>query len=157
MRTSALFSDCQRYRYVLTREWDDTLHTLCICGLNPSTADAENDDPTIRRELGFARDMGFGRLVKVNAYGWRSTDPKGLWTAPCPYGPINWTHVVEQAQSANTFVAAWGVNIRLADEHKLRTNLRNAGVKIHVFGLTKDRHPKHPLYLKRDTRLTEWT
>lgn len=149
MRTGALFSPCDGYRYTLTRQWDVELPTLCVCGLNPSTADAEKDDPTIRREIGFARDLGFGRLVKVNAYGWRSTDPKGLWKCADPNGPDNWTHVVEEACAARKFVAAWGNNIRLADEHALVTILLRAGVNICAFSLTKDGHPGHPLYLPK--------
>lgn len=152
----ATISPCLRYRYALWREWDALLPTVVFCGLNPSTADAINDDPTIRRELGYARDWGFGRLVKVNAYGWRDTDPKKMLAADEPIGPDNLATVVRCASAAALFVAAWGNNIRERDAFALRTLLRQAGVRIHVLRLTAKGNPEHPLYLPRHLRPVTW-
>lgn len=74
----AVFSGCGRYRYRLTRELGGKL-TLTVVMLNPSTADGSKDDPTIRRCKGFAKDWGYGRLVIVNLYAFRATDPREMW------------------------------------------------------------------------------
>ena len=74
----AMFSGCGRYRYRLTRELGGKL-TLTVVMLNPSTADGSADDPTIRRCKGFAKDWGYGRLVIVNLYAFRATDPREMW------------------------------------------------------------------------------
>lgn len=156
MNAGATFSPCQRYRYALWREWDERLPTVVFCGLNPSTADEMKDDPTIRRELGYARDWGFGRLVKVNAYGWRDTDPKKMLLAEDPIGPENIATVLRRATSAPLFIAAWGNNIRERDAFALRTLLRQAGVTIHVLRVTGKGNPEHPLYLPRNLRPVTW-
>jgi hypothetical protein len=156
MNSGALLSPCRRYRYALWREWDPSLPTVCFCGLNPSTADETKDDPTIRRELGYARAWLFGRLVKVNAYGWRDTKPERMLEADDPIGPGNLPEVLLQAQRAALFVAAWGNNIRERDAFVLRTMLRQAGVTIHVLRLTGKGNPEHPLYLPKHLRPVSW-
>lgn len=152
----AEFSPCRRYRYALWREWDASLPTVVFCGLNPSTADETKDDPTIRRELGYARDWLFGRLVMVNAYAWRDTDRKRMLTVEDPIGPENLATVVHCARQAPLFVAAWGNDIRQRDEWILRRALRAAGVTIHCLRVTSKGHPEHPLYLPRDLHPVTW-
>lgn len=158
----ATFSPCRKYRYALWREWDPSKPAVVFCGLNPSTADETVDDPTIRRELGYARAWGFGRLVKVNAYGYRSTDPKGLWTVDDPRGPDNFLAIRVHCFEALTkregglFVACWGNNVRESDELELRRTLRFEGVKVHVLKLTKHGHPHHPLRLPANLQPFEW-
>lgn len=156
MIKGATFSPCRRYRYALWREWDQSLPTVVFCGLNPSTADESKDDPTIRRELGYARDWQFGRLIKVNAYAWRDTDPKKMLAAEDPIGPDNLCEVLMHARAAALFIAAWGNNIRERDAFVLRTLLRQAGVTIHVLRLTGKGQPEHPLYLPRTLRPVTW-
>lgn len=156
MKSGATFSPCRRYRYVLWREWDERLPTVVFCGLNPSTADETKDDPTIRRELAFARAWGFGRLIKVNAYGWRDTDPKKMLRAEDPTGPENLATVVYWARHCALFVAAWGNNIRERDAWFLRAALRRAGVVIHVLRVTGKGNPEHPLYLPSSLRPVTW-
>ncbi len=143
----AVFSPCRQYRYVLWRQWDPLKETVVFCGLNPSTADEKDDDQTIRRELGYARAWGYGRLVKVNAYGLKSTNPKGLWTVDDPIGPENLATVLHWAQQAHLFVAAWGDNIRPRESFALRTMLRQAGIQVHALKLTQRGNPHHPLRL----------
>ncbi len=153
--TGATFSPCRRYRYALWREWDETKPTVIFCGLNPSTADETQDDPTIRRELDFARRWGFGRLVKVNAYAWRSTDPKGLWSVEDPRGVDNFLAIKAHCfdcmhkRQGGLFVAAWGNNIRERDSNDLLRALRFEGVKVHALKLTKQGNPNHTLYLPK--------
>ena len=79
--SGAVISACELYRYILTRTWDTTLPPLVICMLNPSTADGQLDDPTIRKVIGFAKRLGYGGIVVVNLYAYRATDPKDLATA----------------------------------------------------------------------------
>ena len=162
MNAGATLSPCRKYRYALWREWDATKPTVIFCGLNPSTADETVDDPTVRRELAYARDWGFGRYVKLNAYGLRSTDPKGLWRVDDPVGPDNLLaikrHYFEASrQPGALFVAAWGNNIREREAYELRRMLRLEGVTVHALKLTKQGNPQHPLYLPKDLVPFEWT
>lgn len=76
MIRSAVFSPCGTYRYELRRTWESSLPILVTIGLNPSTADGYGDDPTIRKEIGFASRWGYGGIVKVNMFAFRSTDPR---------------------------------------------------------------------------------
>lgn len=154
--TSATFSPCRRYRYRLARNWDESKPTVVFCGLNPSTADETADDPTIRREVGFAKEWGFGTLVKVNAYAWRSTDPKGLWLAEEPCGEDNLGHIVEVAKTADLFVAAWGNNIRRDREAEVVAVLLGASVPVHALKITKAGNPSHTLYLPKTLRPFVW-
>lgn len=152
----ATFGPCRRYRYALWREWDASKPTVVFCGLNPSTADANYDDATIRREVGFARSWGFGRLVKVNAYAFCSTKPEGLWKAPDPYGPDNVEHLRYWAKKATWFVAAWGNNIRDEQAYKLRLLFIVNRVTVHALKITKQGQPHHPLRLRADTKPFVW-
>ena len=152
INSTAVLSDDLVYRYTLARTWDATKGTACFCGLNPSTATADINDPTVNREVAFARSWGYGRYVKVNAYGLRSTDPKGLWKVSDPFGPDNLRHVLAEAASAALFVAAWGANIRDVDEAKLIAALLGAGVRLHCLKITKGGKPSHPLYLRGDLK-----
>lgn len=106
---TAIFSPCSRYRYRLERDLGaiGSHHdSVAFIMLNPSTADAERDDPTIRRCIGYARLWGYRRLIVGNAYAWRSTDPAGLWTAPDPVGPDNAFHLEQIARDAELVVCA---------------------------------------------------
>lgn len=151
--SSAWFSGCGTYRYRLGRRWGLAVDTpVTFVMLNPSTADAREDDPTIRRCIGFARSWGFGRLVVVNLYALRSTDPRGLWRHADPVGPDNDEHLADAAFVAASqdapLVAAWGANARpdrvaevLALPHMDRLT---------ALGTTKSGAPRHPLYLRAD-------
>jgi hypothetical protein len=153
---TATFSPCERYRYTLTRSWDNDKPIVCFCGLNPSTADAKDPDPTITREIGFAKSWGYGALVKVNAYAFRSTDPKGLWSVDDPYGPDNIAAIREWAKKADLFVAAWGANIRPDQAWKLRTLFVVNRIRVHALKLTKSGQPAHPLYLPKSLTPRLW-
>lgn len=89
MRSDAVISDDGLYRYLLERHWDDTTSSCTFVMLNPSTADALVDDPTIRRCVGFAKSFGCGSLRVVNLYAYRATKPAELWTVDDPVGPAN--------------------------------------------------------------------
>ncbi len=121
--------------------------------LNPSTADAAQDDPTIRRCISFAKREGFGRLEVVNLYAFRSPSPSVLFAAPDTVGPGN-DHEIEAAlDRADSVVAAWGNHAEQERVTEVALLIERSGKVSSCFGLTKLRQPKHPLYLPSDTEL----
>ena len=109
-QSGADFSDCGRYRYKLWRLWDDTRPEVMFIMLNPSTADATADDPTIRRCIGFARAWGYGGVRVGNLFAWRTPYPQALRSALDPIGRHNDSALCELAEGAALVVAAWGVH-----------------------------------------------
>ena len=110
MESSAVLSPCRLYRYELWRRWDGSRGVVMIIGLNPSTADEAQDDPTVRRCITYARDWGYGGLCLTNLFALRATHPAALKTATDPIGPENDLHLRTRARLADLRVAAWGVN-----------------------------------------------
>jgi len=150
MLRSAIFSPCRRYRYFLSRVWNPKLPSVMFVALNPSTADEREDDPTVRRCIGFARKWSFGGLILVNLFAYRSTDPAGLLEADDPVGPGNDKHILESARTAGRVVLAWGTKGSwLGRDQHVHALLPGA----RCLGITKEGHPKHPLYLAGNTRV----
>ena len=146
------------YRYYLSRCWDDAKGIVTWIMLNPSTADATMDDPTIRRCLGFSRRWGFGGIVVVNLYAYRATKPTDLWDAAGagvdPVGPLDDEAIMDAAKDAELVVAAWGAHGVARNRGLVVTEgLTAAGINVDCLGLTKNGQPRHPLYLKDDTRV----
>ena len=145
MTRGALLSPCGRYRYWLTRSWAEG-NGLCVAfvGLNPSTADADVDDPTIRRCVGFAKAWGYSSLAMVNLFAFRATQPADMEAAADPVGPDNDGWLRTASASAAITVAAWGAGggFKRRDEA-----VRDLLMRRHYLRLTKDGHPGHPLYL----------
>ena len=167
MIRSATLSPCGAYRYTLTREWDPSLPRALFVMLNPSTADAEVDDPTIRRCIGFARRDGFGSIEVVNLFAFRATDPRELWRAGMGWvsivGPDNDRHVSEAVKRAVQHVAAWGADppgARSRGLHHWRalwtSDITRRAGGLHCLGVTKDGRPRHPLYVRGDASLIPW-
>ena len=158
---AAKISPCGLYRYLLTRELGAE-RPLVICGLNPSTATAELDDQTIRKEIGFARRWNCGRLLKVNAYGYRATDPKVMKRAAKAgidiVGPDNDTEIDEAVVLARRFggivLVAWGGNIEPARQAEIAELFGDVAM---CLGTNSDGTPKHPLYLPYETPLVHWS
>lgn len=151
----ALLSDDQLYRYALWRVWGP--HTcLRFVMLNPSTADATLDDPTIRRCVGFARREGYDGLVVLNLYAYRATDPRALLACADAVGPLNnlhlTTHLAAAALAGEPVVAAWGANAHPRRAREV-LDLTEHRVDWRCLGTTKDGHPRHPLYVKGDQPL----
>lgn len=144
---SAHFSACRRYRYDLWRRWADGPYCMFI-GLNPSTADESADDPTIRRCIGFARTWGYSALCMTNLFAFRATDPKVMKSEEFPIGGHeNDIALRSLADGAGVVIAAWGVH----GAHQDRASAVIKMIpKLHCLGLSKDGHPRHPLYLKGD-------
>lgn len=155
VKRSADLSDCGTYRYRLIRQWSAFESLLPFIMLNPSTADADIDDPTIRRCVGFAHRLGFGGVGVWNLYAYRATKPADLWRAGDPIGPDNdrrlrnlfqWAHI-----AGRPVVAAWGAN---AKPERVRHVLAMDGAaNLRCLGLTKQGAPRHPLYVSGDSPL----
>jgi hypothetical protein len=163
--SGAVISADQVYRYHLNRYWASELHlgnfVLWIM-LNPSTADADLNDPTITRCMGFARMWGFSGIEVVNLFGYRATDPDDLLAAHRAgtdvVGPDNDEYVASSMHRAGICVAAWGAH-RLAGSRSasmLRIAHEQGRNLFHLGDLTKDGHPRHPLYLAAATELEEY-
>ena len=153
---TAVMSPDGVYRYRLERSVNMLAKgTVCFVMLNPSMADAERDDPTIRRCERFAYDWGMGRLVVVNLYALRSTDPKALRRHDNPVGPANEYHVLEAAKEADLLVCAWG-NHGGEVGRNLRGWLWERGFNPYVLALTKAGQPQHPLYIAANKRPIPW-
>lgn len=144
---SAVFDPTRTYRYQLWRHIGQSHRRVCWIMLNPSTADEAQDDPTIRRCIGFGRAWGFGSLVVVNLFALRSTDPRALRGHADPVGPDNDRAIVASARDASLVVAAWGVHGALGgrDAHVAEL-LASVRVDVHCLAMTKSGAPVHPLY-----------
>ena len=149
VRKDATLSPCGTYRYRLKRLWDDRIEPLVWVMLNPSTADAEVDDNTIRRVVAFSQREGkYGGAVVLNLYALRATNPKALARHPQPYGPRNDAVLDLYARSPFDMVAAWGAHAPVHAARILTGPLRDR--RLLCLGKTKDGHPRHPLYVKGD-------
>jgi hypothetical protein len=152
----AYISDDGLYRYTLGRRWSDDLDVgpAVFVMLNPSTADAEVDDPTIRRCIGFAKALGCGGLHVVNLYAFRATKPADMFAAADPVGPENDQVLTDTAVRAERedrpLIAAWGANAKPGRVAKV-LGLPGFG-SLQALGLTKAGAPRHPLYLPSASR-----
>lgn len=165
---SAVISSCGKYRYRLDRAFNTPGPTIAFMLHNPSTADAENEDPTSRRGIGFAKKFGAGRMVFVNPFAGRATKPADLWTMEDPIGPENAKHLLAVASeiyhSGGFFIFAWGaVNPPKHLKAAVGTHLevvedliRGVGCEIQCLGRTMAGQPRHPLYLSNDAILLPW-
>jgi hypothetical protein len=150
--TGAIFSDCERYRYRLWREWDNSLPAICFLMLNPSTADELANDPTVARCEARAVAMKYGRLDVVNLFPWRATDPEELLKVPDPVGPPNKADgaIMDAVDRASLVICAWGAHrAAVARAAEVLRIIRIAGFHGRLFhlGLNQDGSPKHPLYI----------
>lgn len=166
MIRDAVISECGCYRYELLRVWDPTLPLVEFDMLNPSTADAFKDDPTIRRCIGLGERWGFGGLVVHNLYAWRATDPTELANVDDPIGPKNRMYL-EGSGICKAYgivpwriVAAWGAHAAAVRwwntaPHEITSAVRSR--RMFCLGTTKSGAPKHPLYVRNDAVLKVWT
>ena len=147
----AVFSPCRRYRYTLFRDLGMQGPQLTVVMLNPSTADAVKDDPTIRRVIGFARNAGCGSVQVLNLFAIRATDPREMLAADDPVGPENDEHLARELRMAKgdgRFVlAAWGAHGgHMSRDFHVMHKLVD-GVEWRCLGRTHQGHPRHPLYV----------
>jgi len=146
--STALYSDCERYRYALTRVWDASGPRLLFIMLNPSKATERQNDPTVERCERRARVLGYGALRVMNIFAWRETDPKQLRRAADPVGQKNDALLLEGLSWADRVIAGWGVHgDHLGRGPEVEALLRGAGGDLFCLGLSKAGHPRHPLYI----------
>ncbi len=153
---AAYLSPCGRYRYALTRRWGPGARVAVFCCLNPSTADASADDPSLKRMMGFARREGADGIAVVNLYAWRSTDPAALADVEDPIGPENDDTIAAMAKGAGLVIAGWGGSGPKGYQARARAVLgilRSTGT-VYCLGTTAGGQPRHPLYLAANTPLS---
>lgn len=150
----AVLSPCGTYRYELRRTWGPGKAVGWIM-LNPSTADATEDDATIRKCVRFAQDWGYDGIVVRNLYALRSRNPKTLKNHPNPVGPDNHKYLARAAEETVT-VCAWGANADLLDVAWAVDQLVAAAVPLWMLALTKGGQPGHPLFLPGRLRPQPW-
>lgn len=146
------------YRYFLTRAWPFWNDRVTFVMLNPSTADAAKDDPTMRRCIGFAMKWGYQALTVVNLFALRSKNPEALYDHPDPVGPLNDRYIREAAADSHKIVCAWGVGGAYRDRGRHVLSLLEDVERSTVWclGRTKAGLPQHPLYLPGNSRLERW-
>jgi hypothetical protein len=165
----ASFTPCRTWRYALWRRWNDSRvedidgtdlgpdyhRMVAFIGLNPSTADETQDDPTIRRCISFAKDWGFDGMAMLNLFAFRATEPAVMKAAADPVGPDNDECLRRAVRLFAMTVAAWGTHgVHQNRDYAIRGFISPA--QLYVLGLTKDGHPKHPLYLRSGLQPVRW-
>jgi hypothetical protein len=155
---SADFSEDGRYRYELTRSWDATRPSCAFVMLNPSKADAVENDPTVRRCIDFANRWGYGELRVYNVFAFVATDPRELWRQDDPVGP-RWAETIRGVLVCERIICAWGAFATAADGRTMwpRHRYMDAWYEIrrvrtlHCLIRNQDGTPRHPLYVRADT------
>ena len=154
MKGSAVFSKDRRYRYALRRVWDPARPTVLFIGLNPSTTDHRVNDRTISRCIRFARDWEFGQLIVANLFAFRTPYPRELWRERDPVGPRNDRWLRRLIAESDTTVAAWGTGGARHERDRAVLALLS---QPKCLAISKDGHPKHPLYIRATTSLRDFT
>lgn len=154
----AIYSSCERFRYSLTRSWDAAKPRLLYIMLNPSKATELANDPTIERCQRRATHLGYGAFRVCNLFALRESDPARLRRARAPVGPDNATQLSEAIAWCDDILCAWGVHGTHRDQNSgVIEQLRGCGKRLLVLGLTKNGHPRHPLYVPYHAELVEWS
>lgn len=156
--SQAVYSPCARYRYLLTRTWDPGGGRALFIMLNPSTATETQNDPTVERCERRARALGFGAFRVANIFAFRATDPRRMRAAADPVGPNNDGAIAASLPWADLVVCAWGTHgAHLGRGAEVERLLRATGRPLHHLGLTRDGHPRHPLYIGYARQPEPWT
>lgn len=160
MKRRAIISDCGNYRYRLSRRWAKGKPCLFIM-LNPSKADMKIDDRTIKKCIKFSEAWGCGKLYVGNLFAYRTSKPTEMKKAKDPIGPDNRRHLRRLARKVTRgggiCIAAWGVDGKHLGQNQIVVRwFRRWGKELHYLELTKDGHPKHPLYLLASLTPTLW-
>ena len=160
LESGAILSPCGFYRYHLWRIWDKCLPCMIFVMQNPSTADATDDDPTIRKCIHFAKRDGFGSISVRNVFALRATDERELLTHNDPFGPENEAHLLgaRNVSPMTRLVVAWGERLggrRLAHYYHLAHSCL-VSQKPYCLGVNRSGEPRHPLFLRNDTPLAPY-
>lgn len=152
----AIFDPSRTYRYTLWRQWDSCLPRIAFVMLNPSTADAEKNDPTIRRCIGLAQQWEFGSLEVVNLFAYRATHPTELKQAIDPVGQENDVYLIGAMERSLTLVFAWGNWGCLWGRDRFVLELLARHPQRYCLGMNQSGQPRHPLYVPRAVGLQEF-
>jgi len=160
IKSDAVFSPCGQARFVLTRQWcfEEPVKTIMWIGMNPSIADMFVDDPTVKKEIGFSQRWGFGKYVKTNVTPYRSTDPKNIcFKAVNQFAYENLVMILNWAREVDCVVACWGNNTKLVEwANQVYQALLIQKTQIYCLGVNGNGSPKHPLYLKNESKLIKY-
>ncbi|MCZ8334452.1 MAG: DUF1643 domain-containing protein [Rhodobacteraceae bacterium] len=156
--STAVYSPCESYRYLLTRVWNPAGPKALFVMLNPSTATEFQNDPTVERCERRARALGFGSFRVTNIFAFRATDPRVMRAEPDPIGPANDAAIQDSASDwADRILCAWGTHgAHLNRGPQVEALLRATQRPLFTLGLSKDGHPKHPLYIGYDQQPEPW-
>jgi hypothetical protein len=149
----AIFDVNGRYRYSLWRAWSAHHPRIAFILLNPSTADEQINDPTIRRCMAFARAWNFGSMEVVNLFAYRATDYRDLFKANQPIGEENNRFLLRAVECCSTIILGWGNRGTFLSRERQVLQLLAGRQNVYCLGITKDGQPRHPLYIKGDTNL----
>jgi hypothetical protein len=149
----AILDDNGSYRYSLWRAWSAHHPGIVFILLNPSTADEQRNDPTIRRCMGFARAWNFGSMEVVNLFAYRATDYKELFNVSDPIGEENNRFLIQAVERCSTVVLGWGNRGTFLSRDRQVIQLLTGRNDVYCLGMTKDGQPRHPLYIKGDANL----
>jgi hypothetical protein len=154
LENDAVISDCGQYRYLLRRTWDHSKPRALLVMLNPSTADAMQDDATIRSCVRLLSGHGYGSMEVVNVFAYRATNPDELPKQTNPFGPSNGRTIEAAVHRCDVVICAWGA-YPPAQQHaaSILNIARSHRPATYCFGRTKTGAPKHPLYIKSGTPL----
>lgn len=153
----AVYSDCEAYRYALTRVWDASGQKALFVMLNPSTATEFQNDPTVERCERRARALGFGAFRVTNIFAFRATDPKVMRAMQDPIGPANDAAIAAGADWADRIICAWGSHgIHMNRGPCVEQLLRTKQKPLWHLGVTQGGQPKHPLYISYDCQPEIW-
>lgn len=158
---SAVISPCGLFRYRLDRRVQDKGPVFAYFGVNGSTADADEDDHTVRKWTGFTRINGGRRFIVGNPFAYRATDVRKLAKVNDPIGPGNSSYLAEIIAEADILVPCWGNRTKVPrslrfEFDRLERRIRESGKPVRIFGLTKSGDPMHPLMLGYETPLIDW-
>ena len=147
MRKDASLSVDRKYRYLLSRVWDETKPMVTIIGLNPSTADEKEDDPTIRRCINYAKSWDYGGIYMLNLFAFRATQPSDMFKASEPIGEENDIYIKTYSKKVDKVICAWGNH----GKYQNRSNhIKNSVDNLYYLKLNQTGEPAHPLYLKSE-------
>jgi hypothetical protein len=149
----AIFDVYGRYRYSLWRAWSVYHPRIVFILLNPSTADEQKNDPTIRRCMGFAQAWNFGSMEVVNLFAYRATDYRELFRASDPIGEENNRFLMQAVERCSTVVLGWGTRGKFLGRDRQVIQMLTGRNNVYCLGKTKDGQPRHPLYIKGDANL----
>lgn len=155
----SVFSPCRKYRYCLWRIWRNIAapkYALwCLC--NPSTADDDDLDPTLRRCQDFSQRWDFDAMCIVNAFGFRATDPADMRAADDPCGEDNDYWIARLATDASLSIAGWGtIGAHLNRPEAIRVLFNSIGKPLHCLNINADGSPQHPLFVRADVKPKPW-